>query len=158
MGLLLRDMVAADAPACAAIACDSEIGERYGFDRAAMAAKLAGAAPAGGIVVVAELDGAVAGFAWIEPRGAFASAPYLRLIAVGPAARGSGVGSALLDEFESRTAWLGRDWCLLVSDFNQSARAFYERRGYRRVGLLPDFAKPGITEVFMAKRRAPPSD
>lgn len=146
-------MEAADAPACAAMACASEIGLRYGFEPEALAATLRAALEAGGELFVALSGGELAGFAWIDPRGAFSSAPYLRLIAVDESRRGSGVGSALLDEFESRTASVGRDWCLLVSDFNLKAQAFYERHGYRKVGAIPDFAREGIAEVFMAKPR-----
>ena len=140
-----------DAPACAAMACDSEIGARYGFRPDAMAEKLSAAAARGEAFVACE-GGEPLGFAWIDPRGAFSSAPYLRLIAVARGLRGSGVGSALMDEYERRTASVGRDWCLLVSDFNAAAIAFYERRGYRRAGELPDFAVEGVAEVLMVKR------
>lgn len=152
MGISIRPMAAADAAPCALIACASEIGERYGFEPESLAATLRSALEGGGELFVAEAGGIIAGFAWIDPRGAFSSAPYLRLIAVDASLRGSGVGAALLAEFESRTASVGRDFCLLVSDFNLGAQAFYERHGYRKVGALPDFARPGITEVIMAKR------
>jgi ribosomal protein S18 acetylase RimI-like enzyme len=145
-------MAAADAVQCALIACASEIGERYGFEPEALAATLSSALEKGGELFVAEAEGRLAGFAWIDPRGAFSSAPYLRLIAVDASVRSSGVGSALLAEFEARTASVGRDFCLLVSDFNLKAQGFYERHGYRKVGALPDFARPGITEIIMAKR------
>jgi ribosomal protein S18 acetylase RimI-like enzyme len=114
---------------------------------------LGAAVDAGGELFVAESGGRVVGFAWIDPRGAFSTAPYLRLIAVDGSARGSGVGSVLLSEFEARTASVGRDWCLLVSDFNERAQEFYERHGYNRVGALPDFARAGITEILMVKKR-----
>jgi CubicO group peptidase (beta-lactamase class C family)/GNAT superfamily N-acetyltransferase len=152
-GFAIRTMVSADAPACAAIACASEIGRRYGFEAGALAAKLEAALRGTGNLFVADSGDAIAGFVWAEPLGAFSSAPYLRLIAVAESARGSGVGSALLAEFEARTASVGRDWCLLVSDFNEGAQSFYERHGYRRVGVLPDFAVPGIAEVLMTKPR-----
>jgi ribosomal protein S18 acetylase RimI-like enzyme len=146
-------MKKADAADCAAIACASTIGERYGFEPVSLAAVFSAALDSGGEFFVAELEGRVAGFAWIDPHGAFSSAPYLRLIAVDESLRGSGVGSVLLAEFESRTASVGRDWFLLVSDFNVKAQAFYERHGYRKCGALPDFARPGITEILMAKKR-----
>jgi ribosomal protein S18 acetylase RimI-like enzyme len=145
-------MVKSDAPACAAIACASAIGGRYGFQPDAMAKTLGTALEAGAELFVAESTGRVVGFAWIDSRGAFSTAPYLRLIAVEESLRGSGVGSSLLDEFETRTASVGRDWCLLVSDFNKRAQAFYERHGYRKAGALPDFARVGITEILMVKK------
>lgn len=149
----IRPMTGADTMICAGIVCNSIIGERYGFTVDSMAGTLAAALRSGGELFVAEIDRAVAGFAWIDPRGAFSSAPYLRLIAVDEARRGFGVGAALLSEFEARTTGIGRDWCLLVSDFNVSAQAFYEKQGYRRAGSLPDFARPGITEILMVKKR-----
>lgn len=153
MSLSIRSMTAEDAPACAAIACASEIGRRYGFEQGPLAANLSSALGSGAELFVAEAEGRIVGFAWIDPRGAFSSAPYLRLIAVDESLRSRGVGAALLAEFEARTAAVGRDYCLLVSDFNEGAQSFYERHGYRRVGALPDFARKGITEVFMVKRR-----
>lgn len=156
MKAVIRPMRKDDARPCAAIACASAIGERYGFEPAALALTLEAALEGGGELFVAEAQGRLGGFAWIDPRGAFSSAPYLRLIAVDESLRGSGLGGALMDEFESRTAFVGRDYCLLVSDFNLKAQAFYERRGYRRAGSLPDFARPGIAEILMVKKRPAP--
>jgi len=146
-------MAEADVAACAEMVCASAIGARYGFTPEGMAETLGKALGSGAELFVAELDGTPAGFAWIDPRGAFSSAPYLRLIAVDETRRGGGVGAALLAEFERRTAEVGRDYCLLVSDFNDRAIAFYERHGYERRGALPDFARPGIAEVLMVKKR-----
>lgn len=152
----IRDMTEADVAACAAMVCASTIGARYGFTPEGMAETLGKALAAGAELFVAELDGVdgtPAGFAWIDPRGAFSSAPYLRLIAVDETRRGGGVGAALLAEFERRTAAVGRDYCLLVSDFNERAIAFYERHGYEKRGSLPDFARPGIAEILLVKKR-----
>ncbi len=150
----MRVMRTGDTSACAAMVCASAIGERYGFKPETMAATLRAAIESGGELFVAEHDGKVAGFAWIDPRGAFSSAPYLRLIAVDEAVRGAGIGASLLAEFEARTAGVGRDWCLLVSDFNTAAQAFYEKHGYIKSGLLHEFARTGIDEVLMVKKRS----
>jgi ribosomal protein S18 acetylase RimI-like enzyme len=95
--------------------------------------------------------GPILGFAWVEPAGAFGSAPYLKLIAVHPRARGSGTGSALVDSYEEATRSRGTMWTLLVSDFNLRAQDFYRRHGYRVAGELPGFAVEGITEILMIK-------
>jgi len=147
---LLRPLVPEDIPACAAMVVDSVLGEPYGFTLEGMRSTLSGAYDAGQTLVVAEDSHGPAGFAWIDPRGAF-SAPYLRLLAVAHRTRGTGVGSALLEEFERRTAAVGRDYCLLVSEFNETARFFYARHGYEIRGFLDDFARPGIKEILMVK-------
>lgn len=146
-----RPMERSDTPLCARMVVESEVGLRYGFTAERMTKTLADALEAGSDLFVAEREGRVAGFAWVDPKGAFSTAPYLRLIAVDPAVRGGGIGALLLDEFERRTENVGRDWCLLVSDFNVSAIAFYERHGYERRGSLPDFARQGVAEILMVK-------
>ncbi len=151
MALAIRPMEEADTAPCATMAVDSEIGRRYGFSQDSMAGRLLTALKRGEDLFVAEEEGKIEGFAWMDRRGAFSSAPYLRLIAVAPTARGSGVGSALLEEFELRGTEIGRDYCLLVSDFNVRAQDFYARHGYVEQGRLRDFAVRGITEVLMVK-------
>ena len=149
---LLRALGPNDIRQCAAMVVDSVLGQPYGFTLEGMTATLSAALHAGQDLVVAEDAEGPAGFAWIDPRGAF-SAPYLRLLAVADRARWAGVGGALLEEFERRTATVGRDYCLLVSEFNESARLFYARHDYEICGCLDDFARPGIKEILMVKHR-----
>jgi ribosomal protein S18 acetylase RimI-like enzyme len=150
-----------DIPQCAAIACHSEIGRRYGFRVADIEEKMAASIDRTSLLLVARAlcdegttaaASTVAGFAWIEPRGAFGQAPYLKLIAVDEKSRSSGVGALLLAEFERRTISTGTAWLLLVSDFNRRAVSFYERHGYAQAGRLPSFAKEDIDEIIMYKR------
>ena len=151
---IIRPMAAANVPACAAILCSSILGERYGFTVPAIQDRLLSALSAGhDIMIVAEQQAIVAGFAWIDPKGAFSTAPYLRLIAVDSRLGSAGIGSALLREFEARTWPVGRDYCLLVSDFNEKAIRFYAKHGYTKVGVLVDFVRPGINEIIMSKKR-----
>lgn len=174
----VRDAAFAELDACAAIACDSEIGRRYGFEQTALAARMREALANGAIILVATVGSdpmdtagvqasasgssrgsgsidreAILGFAWIAPKGAFGASPYLKLIAVDGSRRSSGVGAALLAAYEDRTADIGRMWTLLVSDFNEKAYAFYEKHGYRKAGELPGFAREGFTEYLMVKQR-----
>lgn len=163
----IGDATLRDFESCAAIACESEIGRRYRFDRGTLAGSMRRALESGAIIVAARAAespgsaaesgaaGAILGFAWIDPRGAFGSAPYLKLIAVDERARSGGVGAALLAEFERRAPEKARALTLLVSDFNAGAIAFYERHGFVKAGALPDFAVEGVTEILMIKRRAP---
>lgn len=152
---MIRDAAPSDIDRCAAIACDSEIGRRYGFEAFALREKMRSALREGSIIVVAHESalGDLVGFAWFDPKGAFGSAPYLKLIAVDGTRRGSGVGAALLAEYENRTSKVGRFWTLMVSDFNDSAITFYKKHGYEKSGELPDFAREGITELLMVKKK-----
>jgi ribosomal protein S18 acetylase RimI-like enzyme len=149
----ISDAEPGDIERCAGIACDSEIGRRYGFERVQLVGKMKSAVDSGLSIVVAREAalGDILGFAWFDPKGAFGSAPYLKLIAVGRTSRGSGIGATLLAEYERRTSKVGRFWTLMVSDFNDRAIAFYERHGYAKAGELPGFAREGITEILMAK-------
>jgi ribosomal protein S18 acetylase RimI-like enzyme len=74
-------------------------------------------------------------------------------MAVDPALHGSGIGSALLREMEQRLAGVAR---LVVvetagrADY-RATRGFYEARGYRAVGVIPDFYAPGDDQVIYLK-------
>jgi GNAT superfamily N-acetyltransferase len=149
---MLRAFREPDAPACAAIVTATPLWARYGLIGARAAELLLCAAAAGDPVLVLEDGGGVAGFAWIMERGAFGRAPYLRLIAVDPRRRGAGLGTRLLAAAEVRAAEVGRDFFLLVSDFNEGARRFYARAGWTEVGGLTDLVLQGVTEVLMHKR------
>ena len=89
MTVKIRAMEASDIPFSASLVCGSLIGSRYGFTREAMKESLLSALVSGSIMIVAEWNSFPAGFAWIEPKGAFSSAPYLRLIAVDEKIRNS---------------------------------------------------------------------
>lgn len=166
MPITIEDAARGDILQCARIACDSEIGRRYEFVEETLAARMQMRLEAGDVVLVArEVDAIesashqksasrdIIGFAWIDPKGGFGQAPYLKLIAIDAKRRSAGCGSLLLSAFEERTKGTGRAWFLLVSDFNTKAIHFYEKHGYAMVGALPDFAKKGITELIMYKRQ-----
>lgn len=153
-----------DIPRCAEIACDSEIGRRYCFRAQTLEKRMVESTAGTGLLLVAHPLAhniqeeerrtparEVAGFVWVEPKGAFGQAPYLKLIAVDRNTRSSGVGALLLAEFERHTSEIGTAWFLLVSDFNARAVAFYERHGYAVVGKLPAFAVADIDEIIMYK-------
>lgn len=104
------------------------------------------------VTLVARAKGAPVGFARLHPRGV-AGAPYLASIAVEPAARSEGVGTALLEAAERR--FEGARWMFLcVSSFNGRARTLYERHGFRAVGELSDYVVDGLSEILMVKRLA----
>jgi ribosomal protein S18 acetylase RimI-like enzyme len=109
--------------------------------------------------IVAERDGVLLGSVMLYPAAtnaygdalAQASWPELRLLAVAPAARGQGVGTALVQECMRRAQRAGASALgLHTSESLQTAIRMYERLGFVR---MPegDF-QPDGTELIMAYR------
>ncbi|PRX99780.1 GNAT family N-acetyltransferase [Allonocardiopsis opalescens] len=90
--------------------------------------------------LVAEADGAVAGYIRLKPVTRLAENRHVLGVfglAVAEAARGRGVGGALLDAAERRARAKGhRKLSLRVLGTNTGAVRLYERHGYLREGLL----------------------
>jgi ribosomal-protein-alanine N-acetyltransferase len=105
---------------------------------------------------VAVTGAAVAGLALVRPR--FLAGDYLELFAVARAARGRGLGVALLEHVEAIAFARGRNFFVCVSDFNDGARRFYARQGYEHVGTLPDLLIHGSAELLLRKSVGPVRD
>ena len=139
-------------PELAALMSGSPLLRRYGVTRASARASLSEGLRARDLVVLGVEGGEIVGLAWVVPTRALDRAAYLRLLLVAEGWQGRGVGSALLRDAERRVRRTGsRHMVLLVTTTNRGARAFYRREGYRRVGDLPDFARPGIDESMYVK-------
>lgn len=82
-----------------------------------------------------------------DPTGAGAlPAPVVRLLAVAPAARGRGVGAALMAECARRARRAGnRALALHTMDMMRAARRMYARLGYVRAPELDIEPLPGVT-------------
>jgi ribosomal protein S18 acetylase RimI-like enzyme len=136
--------------ACSAIVAGSEpwrsLGETIDF------AAFIGRNRTGTRAYVCTVRNRVAGFLLFIPEPVFARGGYLRAIAVAPRYRGRGIGHALLDFAEERTASRAEYLYLCVSDFNRPARAFYRTCGYRKAGSLPGLIRPGTAELILWKR------
>ena len=142
-----------DIEPCATLMATSEPWTRYGIDAAAAQALWTQALETGATVAVAREGQATRGFAWYIARGAFGLSGYLKLLGVSRAARGRGVGAALLAHTEQRALADGQtDLFLLVSDFNRPAQRFYTAHGYHHVGAVADYVCPGIGELIYRKR------
>ena len=74
---------------------------------------------------------------------------FVELLFVPETLRGQGFGEALLEraEAEAKTRGCRGAW---LDTFNPEARAFYERRGYRLFGEIPD-NPPGAGRAFLLK-------
>jgi ribosomal protein S18 acetylase RimI-like enzyme len=80
---------------------------------------------------------------------------YVAALAVHEDYRGRGIGSRLLKHAEERIGRVSPHVFLCVSSFNDAARRFYERHGFRQVGELKDYAVAGKTERLMLKSQGP---
>ena len=100
---------------------------------------------------VAVQGDAIAGILILNLRGAFVG--YLQTVFVAPQARGSGVGTALIEFAEARIFSAHPNVFLCVSAFNTGARRLYERLGYAVVGELTDYLAVGQSELLLRKTR-----
>jgi ribosomal protein S18 acetylase RimI-like enzyme len=81
--------------------------------------------------------------------------PLIEFVCVNEDSRSRGIGSALIEFFEEILFPKAKNLYLFVSDINPRALALYERKGYSKVGALPNFNIPGQTEFLMRKTRGP---
>lgn len=104
-----------------------------------------------------ELDGALVGCVYLEPRG---NAVYLSLLAVDPARQSQGLGRELLLASEAFTQRLKRCQIKIsVLAARSELVAWYERQGYRPTGQSEPFPsgtrfgrpRQPLTLVMMAK-------
>lgn len=146
--LIVRDATDADRRWAASVMASSEpwITLRRSYDACLRACSAGDDA-----LYIAELDGRPCGLALVRERG-LAGAPYLVSIAVVEPFRSQGIGQRLLTFVEDLVRGRFRHLFLCVSSFNTRARAFYERHGYRPVGVLYDFIVDGLDETLMVKR------
>jgi ribosomal-protein-alanine N-acetyltransferase len=105
---------------------------------------------------VALADGAVAGFLVLSMQGAIVG--YIQSVAVAPAWRGRGIGTALVRYAEARIFQDSPNVFLCVSSFNGDARRLYERLGYAFVGELRDYLVSGHSELLYRKSIGPIAD
>ena len=151
--MMVRPATDEDVAAMARAAAAQPLMQRYGSTAEGLERHLRGAIEAHDGLLVAD-DGGVRGFAWFQHHTGFGVGGYLKLIALAPGTEGKGLGAALLDEVEREVAARHKHLFLLVSDFNDGAQRFYERRGYTLVGRLEQLVKPDIDELLYVKRVA----
>jgi GNAT superfamily N-acetyltransferase len=97
--------------------------------------------------LVAEVDGALAGFA-VWDRGFYAR-PFLWMLGVQPAHQHRGVASQLLEQVEQLNA--GLPLYTSTNESNGAMHALLASRGYAPAGRLDDL-DPGDPEIFFVKQ------
>ncbi len=138
MTLYIRPATSADLPLIAALiralAEYEKLAHEVRFDEAVLGEKLFGARPYAE-VLIGEVDGAARGFAlFFHNFSTFEGLPgiYLEDLFVQPAARGSGLGKALLSHLAALAVERGcarLEWSVL--DWNEPAIGFYKKLGAR---------------------------
>jgi ribosomal protein S18 acetylase RimI-like enzyme len=109
--------------------------------------------PVGRDTFVLEIDGIVTGIAIVRRKFLFGD--YLELLGIAPSAIGRGLGRKLLSHVESLTFARAKNMFACVSDFNDTARAFYRKQGYKEIGPMPNFLIPGYAEILLRKTTGP---
>jgi len=154
--MFIRPLTEGDIPTCAQIVTTAPVWQRYGLTIERATQQFSEALRTNAPVLVADDgNGNVIGFVRLILRGAFDLSPYIRWLAVASTQRSRGVGRQLLSGAEALVQPPVRDMFLLCADFNTDAQRFYESNGYSRIGTIPDYVIPGVTEYIYRKRLIP---
>lgn len=156
MGVTLRLLRRADRPGLRAmlIACGAFTEEEVRVAEEVLDEAEAGAGEDPYHVIVAETDGRPRGYVCLAHVSLTRGTWHLYWICVDPAAQGSGVGQALQAAAEALAAAQGGERLVLETSGRPDyarARRFYERAGYRAVGRIADFYRPGDDCVTYCK-------
>jgi ribosomal protein S18 acetylase RimI-like enzyme len=138
---------------CIEALVDSEIGSVYFSSKQGAKAFLREGLAKEEIFVALDEQGDCLGYVWFTLTGAFYRFPYVLNLAIKRNLRGKGIGKRLLSFFEDRGFKKASTLFLLVSDFNDKAKKFYQDLGYQEVGLIPDLVREGVTEHIMMKSK-----
>lgn len=149
----LRSATAGDVPGVAGVAEDAEL-----FP-AELSADLVGPAlrgeREGGQWLVADVDGMIAGMAWVRPEPLTESTWNLVALGVIRNFRGAGFGRALLVEAEARAVAAGASVLIIETSSTDSqtpARRLYKANGYVAEARIRDYWSAGDDKVIFWKR------
>jgi len=151
----VRPFTADDRDSVVRMLADSDPWKRLGYTVADWERLFQGG-PSGRDCYVIESVGNVVGLALLRQR--FMLGDYLELLAIAPQLQGKGFGSVLLKYLEKLVFERTKNLFVCVSDFNQDARRFYARHGYREIGPIPNFLIPGSSEILLRKTTGPVRD
>ena len=149
---VIRPMRTEDRPAAIAILANADPWQRLGYtteDWDRIFAPL----PQNRDTYVIESDARVAGIAILRRK--FLIGDYLELLGIADWAQGRRLGSHLLTHIECLVFARSKNLFACVSDFNQQARDFYARKGYREVGPISDLLIAGSAEILLRKTVGP---
>jgi GNAT superfamily N-acetyltransferase len=141
-------------PVLADMMAESPLLARYRVTKEGAEVALVDARRQGDLILACHPDESATpiGLAWAMPTRVFGGGGYLRLLLVAEGRQGQGIGTLLLEAAEERARAWGDHFFLLASADNCGARRFYDRHGYRFVGVIPDLVVAGIDETLYYKR------
>lgn len=149
---IIREMRPEDRASVIHILTDSDPWKRLGFT-AGDWDRTFSPVPAGRDTFVLEIETTIQGIAIVRRKFLFGD--YLELLGIAPSAIGQGLGSRLLSHIESLTFARAKNLFACVSDFNDGARAFYRKQGYKEIGPMPNFLIPEYAEILIRKTTGP---
>lgn len=149
---VIRDMRPEDRGAAIRILTDSDPWKRLGFT-APDWDRIFSPVPQGRDTFVLEIDRTLLGLAILRQKFLFGD--YLELLVISPSSTGQGFGQRLLSHIETLTFARAKNLFACVSDFNDGARAFYRKQGYKEIGPMPNFLIPGYAEILLRKTAGP---
>ena len=100
-------------------------------------------------VYIAVDNEGVLGFIVLQMQGPLRG--YIQSIAVIENARRHGIGTMLIEFAEKRIFSVSPNVFLFVSSFNEIAKTFYFKLGYKKSGILNDFFVKGHSEIILRK-------
>jgi [ribosomal protein S18]-alanine N-acetyltransferase len=149
---IIRPMTAEDRSAVIELLAFSDPWKRLGYQANDWDSYFA-PLPRGRDSFVVDWNGRVAGIAVVRQK--FLLGDYIELLGVADWARGKGLGRLLLAHVEVAVFERAKNLFACVSDFNDQARHFYKKQGYREIGPMPNFLIPGSAEILLRKTSGP---
>ena len=152
MGVVIRDLVAADRAVVQAMLIDCG---SFTDMEVSVALQMVDAGLNGDYTLLAaESKGTVSGYACIGPATLTVSAWYVYWICVQRDVQGTGIGRMLQAGIEDVVQQAGGDRLVLEASGrhdNGRTRRFYRQAGFGEVGRIPDFYRPGDDCVVYCK-------
>ncbi len=148
MNILIRPATSPDFDKLARMISSDIAWNRYGIDYR-VALQLINSAEDQFYLAVVNQE--VVGFCALRLNGVGNIGSYIRMIVVAESHRGQGIGKKLLDYVWNLSILYIPNVFLICSTDNIRAQKFYEREGFKKVGLLEDLVVPGHDEILYWK-------
>ena len=146
----IRIRTAGEADLDAVMALEQAAFPASAWERATMQAEIA--SEWGRYIIAVDGDGQALGYAGLR---AVCVEGDVQTIAVAEAARGRGIGRALLTELLAEAERRGvRELFLEVRADNPAARGLYASMGFREIGVRPRYYQPEDVDAVVMKRDA----